>query len=303
MMTASNFCASSNAKDDLPDAVGPQTTIDFDMTFATILANPTEKNLTQAVIDDFAENCEQHIATKILDTGIAAQVEFEGVCPMEVDGFDLIIQPQKNIKLLVCDMESTIIDNEFLDDIAEHLGIKAEVAEITRRAMNNEIGFEESLQARMELVLGLKRDDALAIMHEKLKYNGGAKELLNFCRKNKIHTMLVSGGFTLFTEFVKNELGFDEHHANELLFENGALTNVKKPFLGRKAKLTITNTQVAKMGISLEEVAAIGDGANDLDMLEAVGLPIAFHAKPALKAAIANQFNHVDLRGLNYLMR
>ena len=303
MMTASNFCANSKAKDDLPDAVGPQTTIDFDMTFATILADPLKKNLTNAIIEGFAQNCEHVIGTKILDEGIAAEIDFEGVCPMEVEGFDLIVQQRKNIKLLVCDMESTIIDNEFLDDIAEHLGIKDEVAEITRRAMNNEIGFEESLQARMELVLGLRKDDALKIMHEKLKYNGGAKELLDFCKTQGIHTMLVSGGFTLFTDHVKNELGFDEHHANEMVFVDGALTDVTKPFLGRETKLEITQKQVEKMGISLEEVAAIGDGANDLDMLRAVGLPIAFHAKPALKAEIANQFDHVDLRGLNYLMR
>jgi phosphoserine phosphatase len=272
------------------------------MTFATILANPKDKNLTQSSIDDFAKNCEHVITTKILEQGIAAEVEFEGECPAALDGFDVIIQARKNIKLLVCDMESTIIDNEFLDDIAEHLGIGIQVASITKRAMNNEINFEQSLQQRMALVLGLKHDDAMQLMREKLKYNSGAKELISFCRANGIYTMLVSGGFTIFTEIVKNELGFDEHHANKLIFKDGILAGVEPPFLGRAAKLTITNAKVAKMGISLEEVAAIGDGANDLDMLEAVGLPIAFRAKPALKARIKNQFNHSDLRGLTYLL-
>ena len=154
--------------------------------------------------------------SRIITDGIAAEVEFGGKCPAKIDGFDVIVQERKNIKLLVCDMESTIIDNEFLDDIAEHLGIGTQVAAITARAMNNEIGFEESLQQRMALVLGLRYDDAMNLMQEKLKYNGGARHLIDFCKANGIYTMLVSGGFTIFTEVVKDALGFDEHHANEL---------------------------------------------------------------------------------------
>jgi len=270
--------------------------------FATILANPQLKNLTPEIVNQFAQNCERLIVSKILIDGIAAEVEFGGKCPAVVEGFDLIIQERKNIKLLVCDMESTIIDNEFLDDIAEHLGIKEKVAEITARAMNNEIGFEESLQQRMALVLGLRYDDAMKLMREKLKYNAGARQLIEFCKANGIYTMLVSGGFTIFTSAVADELGFDEHHANELIFDNGVLTGARPPFLGRAEKLTITKKQADKMGILMSEVAAIGDGANDIDMLEAVGLGIAYRAKPALKERIKNQFNHADLSGLICLL-
>jgi phosphoserine phosphatase len=271
--------------------------------FATILANPQEKNLNQEIVDQFAKNCERLIVSRIIIDGIAAEVEFGGKCPAKIEGFDLIIQERKNIKLLVCDMESTIIDNEFLDDIAAHLGIGEKVAAITARAMNNEIGFEESLQQRMALVLGLRYDDAMALMHEKLKYNGGARALIEFCKANGIYTMLVSGGFTIFTEVVAEELGFDKYHANKLIFTNGILTGVETPFLGRAQKLEITQKQATKMGISLSEVAAIGDGGNDLDLLGAVGLPIAYHAKPAVKEAIKNQFNHTDLSGLISCLR
>lgn len=267
--------------------------------FSTIIvANPQKANLTDELIAQVAPNCED---VKIIKDGVAAEVSgAELVQNAEVDIFEV---PQAEYKLLVCDMESTIIDNEFFDDIAEQLGVSDKVKEITAKAMNDEINFEESMQARIALVEGIEKSQLLQIAKDKLKYNDGAAELIRSAKEKGIYTMLVSGGFTLFTEIVFNELGFDEHHANELLFdESDKLTGVGLPILGKEAKLEITKAKCAEKGFDLSQVAAIGDGANDLDMLQNVGLGVGYKAKPIVKEKVKNQINAGDLSSINYLL-
>ena len=215
---------------------------------------------------------------------------------------DIITQnaPKTTIKLLLCDMESTIIDNEFLDEIADYLGIGAKVAEITARAMNGELNFEEALTERIKLVEGLPESEITHLINTRMKYNEGARELIKWCRENGVYTMLVSGGFTAFTKVVAAELGFHEHHANTLLFTEGKLTGVGQPILGKEAKLAFLKSKATELGLSLNQTAAMGDGANDLPMLHAANLSLAYKAKPKVKAEIANQINYTDLAAAKY---
>lgn len=269
---------------------------------ATIIADPLKKNLTAQVIENFSNSCEDLQKIEVIQENIAANVYFKGRCGNKPQGFDVIIRNAANHpKLLLCDMESTIIKNEFLDEIANHLGIGEQVANITARAMNGELGFEESMHERINLVKGLKKSDILKLADERMVYNEGAKELIAGCKARGIKTILVSGGFTIFTEIVKNHLGFDEHYANELIFDGENLSGVKEPILGKEAKLEILKEQCKELGIEASQTITIGDGANDLPMLHAAGAGIAYRAKPIVKKEIENQFNYANLDGLLYL--
>ena len=213
---------------------------------------------------------------------------------------DIFFVPSGNkpFKLLVCDMESTIVDNEFLDEIADYLGIGEKVAGITARAMNGELNFEAALKERINLIAGLSLDEAKNILKTRLKYNPGAKEMVATCKAAGIYCALVSGGFTLFTQAVKEELGFDEHRANTLIFEQNKLIGVTEPILGKEAKLEYLEAQCQKLGISTSQAITMGDGANDLPMLHAAGLGIAYVAKPKVKAEIANRIDSGNLASL-----
>lgn len=281
-------------------------TMNLDL-LATIIADPIKKNLTTEVIDSFANSCEDLERIEVIQENIAANVYFKGRLEdktrKNLDGFDVIIRPASNYpKLLLCDMESTIIKNEFLDEIADHLGIGEQVADITARAMNGQLGFEESMHERINLVKGLTKSDILKLADERMIYNDGAKELIAGCREKGIKTILVSGGFTAFTEIVKDHLGFDEHYANELLFDGEKLSGVQEPILGKETKLEILNAKCQELGIKTSQTITIGDGANDLPMLHAAGTGIAYRAKPIVKKEIDNQFNFANLDGLLYLV-
>ncbi|RFD19197.1 phosphoserine phosphatase SerB [Komagataeibacter melaceti] len=215
-------------------------------------------------------------------------------------GIDVLVTPRANRRkrLLVADMDSTIVSCETLDDIATHAGIGEKIAEITRRSMNGEIEFESALHERVALLRGLP----VSLLEKAWKdvgLNTGAQELVRTMRAHGARTALVSGGFTFFTSRVAEICGFDENHANTLLATDGKLTGeVGRPILGPDAKLEHLRRLVAQGGLDMADAMATGDGANDLAMLRVAGAGIAFHAKPAVRREISNQVNTTTLRSL-----
>jgi phosphoserine phosphatase len=200
--------------------------------------------------------------------------------------------------LLVADMDSTIVTSETLDELAAYAGLQAEIAAITRRSMNGEIDFASALRERVAMLKGLKLD-ALEQTWAKTQLTPGARELVATMRAHNATTALVSGGFTFFTGRVAELIGFDVHRANTLVHENDALTGeVGTPILDRFSKLEILEELATARGLKLAATLAVGDGANDLDMLGAAGLGVAFHAKPIVAAKARARVEHGNLRAL-----
>jgi phosphoserine phosphatase len=215
---------------------------------------------------------------------------------------DIIVQPMANRRkrLLVADMESTIIENEMLDELADFVGLRDRVADITRRAMNGELDFEAALAARVALLKGLPAS-VLDEAASRVRLMPGARALVATMRQAGARTALVSGGFMVFAERIATDLGFDYVKANRLQIENGHIAGtVAKPILTRETKLEVLTSLAGQHGVALPETLAIGDGANDLPMLQAAGLGIAFHAKPAVAAAARWRLDHADLTGALY---
>ena len=204
-------------------------------------------------------------------------------------------------RLLVADMDSTIVTSETLDEIAAYAGLKERVAEITRRSMNGELDFAAALRERVGLLRGLGLD-ALERTWEQTRLTPGARELVATMRAHGAKTALVSGGFTHFTERVAALCGFDVHRANTLLDDGRALTGeVGEPILDRHAKLATLRELVARHWLSMDETLAVGDGANDLAMLRAAGLGVAYRAKPVVAAEARARIDHADLRALLFI--
>ena len=205
-------------------------------------------------------------------------------------------------KLLLADMDSTIINVECLDELADMAGLKPRIAAITERAMRGEIEFEAALKERVGLLKGLKLDALERTYAERVRLNPGAKSLLATMRANGAHTMLVSGGFGYFTQRVAEAAGFHVERGNTFLDDGAALTGeVAMPILGREAKLQALEDAVAQLKIGFEETLAVGDGANDLAMIQKAGLGVAYHAKPVVAAAAGAAIAHNDLTALLYL--
>jgi len=236
---------------------------------------------------------------------------------------DTIIQPAegRRKKLLIADMESTIITCECLDELAELFGIREKIAAITARAMNGELDFEAALRERVGLLKGMPESALQRIMDEKVRLMPGAKELVSTMKKNGAYCMLVSGGFDFYASRVASMLGFDEWRANKLEIlppftggdkEGGSFPHpaspasgggvlsgrVIPPVLGKEAKLEALNDACKRLGITPEETLAVGDVANDLPMLLAAGLGVAYHAKPNVRAQAKHRIDHADLRAL-----
>ncbi len=200
--------------------------------------------------------------------------------------------------LLVADMDSTIVTGETLDELADFAGLKPRIAAITARAMNGELDFKAALRERVAMLAGLKLD-ALQRTWERVQLTDGARELVATMHAHGAHTALVSGGFTFFTSRVAALCGFDEHRSNTLLDDGAALIGrVAEPILDRDSKLATLTGLAAGHGLALTDTLAVGDGANDLDMLQAAGLGVAFHAKPVVAAAARARVDHAGLRAL-----
>ncbi|MDX2483624.1 MAG: phosphoserine phosphatase SerB [Pseudodonghicola sp.] len=217
---------------------------------------------------------------------------------------DLVVQPAQGRRkqMLIADMDSTMIEQECIDELADMAGVGDRVKDITARAMNGELDFEGALTERVGLLKGLPEVVIAQVLDERITLMPGGETLLATMRANGAYALLVSGGFTAFTGAVAAKLGFHENRANTLLVENGALTgDVQRPILGRAAKVEALEQVTARLEIAKADVIAVGDGANDLGMLGLAGTGVALHAKPAVAAQCDVRVNFGDLTALLYL--
>jgi phosphoserine phosphatase len=215
---------------------------------------------------------------------------------------DWCVQPagHRRKRMLIADMDSTIIGQECLDEMADLKGIKPQIAALTERAMQGELNFEEALHERIGLLAGLNEADLQRVLDERITLNPGARTLVQTMNAHGAHTVLVSGGFTVFTNAVARLAGFAGNRANVFLWNDGRLSGVAEPILGREAKLAALQEEAASHGLMPEQVIAVGDGANDLAMLKAAGLGVAYHAKPVVAAEADAKVSHTDLTALLY---
>ncbi|KPA20253.1 Phosphoserine phosphatase [Shimia sp. SK013] len=217
---------------------------------------------------------------------------------------DLVIQPAEGRckKMLLADMDSTMIQQECIDELADEAGVGDRVKNITERAMNGELDFDGALTERVGLLKGLDEGVISKVLAERITLMPGGRTLLATMKAHGTYAALVSGGFTAFTAKVAAELGFDENRANTLLVADGALTgDVGRPILGREAKVQALKEITARLGLAHDDVMAVGDGANDLGMLGLAGAGVALHAKPTVAAECDIRINHGDLTALLYI--
>lgn len=223
---------------------------------------------------------------------------------LEGAAIDLVVQPaaHRRKKLLVADMDSTIIQQECIDELADALGLRDRISDITERAMRGELEFEPALKERVALLKGLEEATLQSVFDKQIVETPGGRALCATMRAHGGFCALVSGGFTFFTERVAANVGFNANQANELIFEAGKLTgDVGMPILGRQAKIDALKHFTKLNGLDPVETMAVGDGANDLGMIGEAGLGVAFHAKPVVAEAAAAQVDHGDLSALLYI--
>lgn len=281
------------------------------MYIVTLLAAPTAANLDDITVDTLREGWEGG-QVRWLSPRIAAEFPLSEIPQGRWDmwerlqqrGIDLIIQPAegRRKKMLLADMDSTMIQQECIDELADVAGVGARVKEITARAMNGELDFEGALTERVGLLKGLPESVIRKVIDERLSFTPGAQALIATMKANGAYCALVSGGFTAFTGYVAETLGFDENRANTLLIADGVLTGAPaRPILGREAKVQAFHDISERLGLSPDEVMAVGDGANDLGMLHLAGAGVALHAKPSVAAQCDIRVNFGDLTALLYL--
>ena len=281
------------------------------MFIATLLTNPETPKLYRVAVESL-RNAWGGGDAVWLDPGVAAEFPLQAMPAnlwevwegFQAMGIDLAVQPAKGRKkhLLIADMDSTMIQQECIDELADEAGVGAYVASITARAMNGELDFEAALRERVALLKDLEEAVIARVIRDRITLMPGGRALVATMRGNGAYAALVSGGFTAFTGAIAGVLGFDENRANSLLVKGGRLTGeVAHPILGRAAKVEALQDIAARRGISPAEAVAVGDGANDLGMLGLAGMGVALHAKPAVQAECSIRVNHGDLTALLYL--
>jgi phosphoserine phosphatase len=277
----------------------------------TVLAAPTRADLTRDRVDALrdllggqhtiwlADEIAAEFPTDALPEDAAAIAE-----DTRMAGFDLVIQPTlgRRKAVLLADMDSTMIQQECIDELAAEAGVGPRVAEITARAMNGELNFHEALIERVGLLAGLDERIIQKVLDERITLAPGGQALVATMRAQGAYTALVSGGFTAFTSRIAKVLGFDEHRANALLADQGVLTGqVGLPILGREAKIEALEEITAARGLTPADAIAVGDGANDLGMIQLAGTGVALHAKPIVAAQAGVRIDHADLTALLYI--
>jgi phosphoserine phosphatase len=285
---------------------------------ATLICNPANPALDSTIVDGARAVLPQASPAHWLFDGVAVDVPFGGQDNLEADRhaieqrlrelrgdlpIDIVVQPAgfRRKKLFLADMDSTMIGQECIDELADFVGVKAHVAGITERAMRGEIEFEPALRERVALLKDLPVSVVDDVLAKHITLTPGGRELVATMRAHGAYTCLVSGGFTLFTRAVAARIGFQENRANELVVRDGKfIGEVKEPILGRAAKLATLVDLMESFDLDDIDSLVVGDGANDLAMIQAAGLGVAYHAKPAVAAAAAARIDHGDLTALLY---
>jgi len=281
---------------------------------ATLIANPSNPVLVSHLAEKAADAVKASGLYWLAD-GIACDIALRDGTDLQaakanllavIGGtpIDLVIQDAETRRktLLIADMDSTMIAQECIDELAAEVGLKDRVAAITARAMNGDIAFEPALRERVALLKGLPISVVDEVIAKRITLTPGGLELVATMKAKGFYAALVSGGFTVFTSRIGGTLGFDENRANILLEENGVLTGlVAEPILGKQAKVDALNEIAATLGMSTDDALAVGDGANDLGMLQRAGSGVALHAKPSVAAQAKMRIDHGDLTALLYI--
>ncbi|AHY53622.1 phosphoserine phosphatase SerB [Bradyrhizobium japonicum] len=285
---------------------------------ATLICNPDNPALDSTIVDGARAVLPQAQPAHWLFDGVAVDIPFGAQDNLQGDRhaieqrlrelrgdlpIDIVVQPVgfRRKKLFLADMDSTMIGQECIDELADLVGMKAHVAAITERAMRGEIEFEPALRERVALLKDLPAGVVDEVLAKRITLTPGGRELVATMRANGAYTCLVSGGFTLFTSAIAAKIGFQENRANELVVRDGKFTGeVKEPILGRAAKLATLVDLMESFDLDDIDSVVVGDGANDLAMIQAAGLGVAYHAKPAVAAAAAARIDHGDLTALLY---
>lgn len=277
----------------------------------TLISSPSRPELTDSAVREAAAGrALGEIRWLARGTAVEAPVDGPGTVEDEVWarwqelGVDVVVQPdgERRRRVLLADMDSTMIEQECIDELAAQAGVGEQVAGITARAMNGELDFAEALHARVSLLRHLPETVIDTVISERITFTPGGDVLVATMRAHGAYSALVSGGFTQFTRVVAGRLGFDEHRANTLETEGGRLTGkVVLPVVGADAKVAALTQIVERLGVTPEAVIAIGDGANDVPMLQLAGIGMALHAKPVVASQVPVRINHGDLTAALFL--
>ncbi|HSP59824.1 MAG TPA: phosphoserine phosphatase SerB [Ornithinimicrobium sp.] len=282
------------------------------MPVLTLLTDPSRADLPPTVTEGLPRSWGPGRA-RWLSPGVAVQLPLAGPVRRDEEeelralwsarGVDAVVQPQvSRRRVLLADMDSTIVQQECIDELAAHAGVGAEVAAITAAAMNGELDFAQALRARVGLLAGLPTSVVDTVLAERITLTPGADQLVATMRAHGARTALVSGGFLPFTAAVAARVGFHEHRANVLQEEDGVFTGtVLEPIVGREAKVAALTEITASLGLTPRDAIAVGDGANDLGMLRLAGTGVALHAKPVVAEQCDVRVDHGDLTALLYL--
>src|SRR5882672_3373732 len=326
MTTPPVFWASCSARADLPLPVGPAiSTALLNISefacmslVATLICNPANPALDTTIVDGALAVLPSPGSAQWLFDEVAVDIPFESQVrsPNDIKAIearlqkargdlpiDVLVQPQafRRKKLFLADVDSTMIGQECVDELADFAGLKAQVAAITERAMRGEIEFEPALRERVALLKDMPVSVVDEVLKKRITPTPGGRQLVMTMRANGAYTCLISGGFTLFTHAVAAMIGFQENRANQLGVRDGKFTgDVAEPILGRAAKLATLIELRESFDLDEIDTLVTGDGANDLGMIEAAGLGVAYHAKPAVAAAAAARIDYGDLSALLY---